>query len=184
MQIEIIPEKEHKFTIQDHLTLIGDPCHVFEGSIWQRLIPLIYKKNETTENSIQTFKITDGFAICYISIIPTYSQEEGEFAVSRAGRGFRIDTTRIGFMYVESGFTGIISMNLQFAESYSSKIYGRDYVKGTLDIQKKVEYPEGSEINLIFKRRGIAKVEIVETVTSPVVEMITSRKSTVQMTLF
>jgi len=184
MHIKIIPEDEHKFTIQDHLTLIGDPCHVFEGSIWQRLIPLIYNKNETKENPTQTFKITDGLAICYISIIPTYSQEEGEFAVSRAGSGFKIDTTRIGFMYIESGFTGIISMNIQFAESYSSKIYGRDYVKGPLDIQKKIDCLKGSLISLIFKKKGIAKVEILETVISPAIEMITPRKSTVQITLF
>lgn len=184
MQIDIIPEKENKFTVQDHLTLIGDPCHVFEGSIWQRLIPLIYDKNETKETPIKTFKITDGSAICCLSIIPTYSQEEGEFSVSRTGRGFKIDTTRIGFMYIESGFTGIISMNLQFAENYSSKIYDRDYVKGPLDIQKKVDCPEGSEINLIPKKRGIAKVEILENITSQVIEMIASRRPTIQMTLF
>lgn len=166
---------ENKFPALEHRTFIGDPCHILNGSIWQRFCSIF-------PNTLQTIQITAGDAACYISVAPCMDYIAGDYALITKCNGYEIDTNKYGGLSTDSGLLGVLSINMPFAQEYTSTMFGRDYTKAVLDFQKKLLVEKGTIIESSIKASGVIRIRTENTISAAVKNP--SPKECLQQTLF
>ena len=183
--IEIIQEPKNQFPAQDHLTFIGDPCHVLVGHLWQHFYPHFKKSFRPGDSShdLRTFRLVNVDAICYLSVASSLIFDRGDYEISSSGSGFKIDTTKQGWLGSDSGILGVFSMNMAFARDHTSQVYARDYTKELLDFQKKISVVTGTMIETSLSGPGIIRINVINPAPSALVMPAASRLA-VQQTLF
>lgn len=171
LHTEIILQEKNQFPSQDHFTLIGDPCHILEGQLWQHFYSRFKTSFRPADNrhAIRTFRLVNGDAICYLSVASALNFDRGDYAITSKCNGFKIDTTKQGWLGSDSGILGIFSMNMAFARYYTSQVYARDYTKEILDFQKKVSVVKGTTVETLSTSPGIIAIIVSNPIPSTIV---------------